>query len=174
MIYDTRFVQVNNRIFFSAVIYVIWSSMLIWGLLLSMLKTEVLLNIFVETEKHFVDTFWKTSFISLYISLLSVLINLMPIYIYTIFWKKYAVSLSVLCTCFSKENVVITATSLTGSCKGPSLMSHIQLKSKVYIHQAESAKFRLFYQVRGIIQNACYCLFCTDLNEIFHIKDVYM
>ncbi len=74
---------------------------------------------------------------------------------------------------FSKENVVITATSLTGSCKGPSLMSHIQLKSKVYIHQAESAIFVLFYQVRGIIQNACYCLFSTDLNEIFHIKDVY-
>ncbi len=27
---------------------------------------------------------------------------------------------------------------------------------------------------RGITQNACYCLFSTDLNKIFHIKDVYM
>ncbi len=27
---------------------------------------------------------------------------------------------------------------------------------------------------RGIIQNACYCLCSTDLNNIFHIKDVYM
>ncbi len=50
----------------------------------------------------------------------------------------------------------------------------IQLKSKVYIHLAESAKCWLFYQVRGIIKNACYCLFSTDLNKIFHIKDVYM
>ncbi len=49
----------------------------------------------------------------------------------------------------------------------------IQLKSKVYTHLAESAKCLLFYQLRGIVQNACYCLFITDLN-IFHIKDVYM
>ncbi len=34
--------------------------------------------------------------------------------------------------------------------------------------------FWLFYQVRGIIQNACYWLFSTDLNKIFHIKYVYM
>ncbi len=46
----------------------------------------------------------------------------------------------------------------------------IQLKSKGYIQLAESAKCWLFYQVRGIIQNACYCLFSTDLNKIFHIK----
>ncbi len=26
----------------------------------------------------------------------------------------------------------------------------------------------------GIIQNACYCLFSTDLNNIFHIIDVSM
>ncbi len=51
---------------------------------------------------------------------------------------------------------------------------YIQLKSKMYIHLAESAKCWLFYQVRGITQNACYCLFSTDLNKIFHIKDVYM
>ncbi len=51
---------------------------------------------------------------------------------------------------------------------------YIQLKSKVYIHLAESANCSLFYQVRGIIQNACYCLFSTDLNEILHIKDVYI
>ncbi len=44
--------------------------------------------------------------------------------------------------------------------------------SKVYIPLAESAKCWLFDQVRGIIQNAC--LFSTDLNKIFHIKDVYM
>ncbi len=29
-------------------------------------------------------------------------------------------------------------------------------------------------KIRGIIQNVCYCLFSTDLNKIFHIKDVYM
>ncbi len=51
---------------------------------------------------------------------------------------------------------------------------YLQLKSKVYMHLAESAKCWLFYQVRGIIQNACYCVFSTDLNKIFHIKDVYM
>ncbi len=46
----------------------------------------------------------------------------------------------------------------------------LQLKSKVSV--AESAKCWLFYQVRGVIQNACYCLFSTDLNKILHIKDV--
>ncbi len=45
---------------------------------------------------------------------------------------------------------------------------------EVYIQLAESAKCSLFYQVRGIIQNACYCLFSTDLNKIFHIKDFYI
>ncbi len=50
----------------------------------------------------------------------------------------------------------------------------IQLKSNVYIHLAECAKLFIFFQVRGIIQNACYCLFNTDLNKIIHIKDVYM
>ncbi len=29
-----------------------------------------------------------------------------------------------------------------------------------------------FTKRRGIIQNACYCLINTDLNKIFHIKDV--
>ncbi len=43
-----------------------------------------------------------------------------------------------------------------------------------YIHLAESTKCWLFYQVRRIIQNACYCLFSTDLNKIFHKKYVYM
>ncbi len=48
------------------------------------------------------------------------------------------------------------------------LHTFIQLKSKVYMHPVvESAKCWLFYQVRGIIQNACYCLFSTDLNKIF-------
>ncbi len=51
---------------------------------------------------------------------------------------------------------------------------YIQLKSNIYTHLAESAKCWLFYKVRGIIQNACYCLFSTDLIKIFHIKDVYM
>ncbi len=27
-------------------------------------------------------------------------------------------------------------------------------------------------KIRGIMQHACYCLFSTDLNKIFHIKDV--
>ncbi len=31
-----------------------------------------------------------------------------------------------------------------------------------------------FTKIRGIIQNACYCLFSTDLNNIFHIKDIYI
>ncbi len=31
----------------------------------------------------------------------------------------------------------------------------------------------LFTDIRWIIQNACYCLFSSDLNKIFHIKDVY-
>ncbi len=30
-----------------------------------------------------------------------------------------------------------------------------------------------FIKMRGIIQNACYFLFSTELN-IFHIKDVYI
>ncbi len=30
-----------------------------------------------------------------------------------------------------------------------------------------------FTKMRGIIQNACYCFFITDLN-IFHVKDVYI
>ncbi len=42
----------------------------------------------------------------------------------------------------------------------------IQLKSKVYIHFTESAKCWLFYQVWVIIQNACYCLFSTDLGSV--------
>ncbi len=50
----------------------------------------------------------------------------------------------------------------------------IQLKSKVYTHLAECAKLLIFFQIRGIIQNACYCLFNTDLNKIIHIKYVYM
>ncbi len=32
--------------------------------------------------------------------------------------------------------------------------------------------FAYIIKIRGIIQNACYCLFSTDLNKIFHIKDV--
>ncbi len=32
----------------------------------------------------------------------------------------------------------------------------------------------IIIKIRGIIQNACYCLFSTDLNKIFHIKDVYI
>ncbi len=31
-----------------------------------------------------------------------------------------------------------------------------------------------FTKIRGIIQNSCYCIFSTDPNKIFHIKDVYM
>ncbi len=31
-----------------------------------------------------------------------------------------------------------------------------------------------FTKIRGIIQNACYCLFSTDLNKIVHIKYVYI
>ncbi len=54
------------------------------------------------------------------------------------------------------------------------ILFNVQLKSNVYIHLAESAKCWLFYQVRGIIQKACYCSFSTDLNNIFYIKDVYM
>ncbi len=41
------------------------------------------------------------------------------------------------------------------------------LKSKVYTPLAEYAKCFIFDQVRGIIQNACYCLFSTDVNMIF-------
>ncbi len=52
--------------------------------------------------------------------------------------------------------------------------AYIQLKSKVYIHLAESANINYFTKIRGIIQNACYCLFSTDLNKIFHIKYVYI
>ncbi len=37
----------------------------------------------------------------------------------------------------------------------------------VEVNLAESAKCWLFDQVTGIIQNACYCLFSTDLNKIF-------
>ncbi len=54
------------------------------------------------------------------------------------------------------------------------IYTYIHLKSKVYIHLAESAKCLLFYKVRGIIQNACYCLFSSELNKTFHIKYVYM
>ncbi len=53
------------------------------------------------------------------------------------------------------------------------IFQYLQLKSKVYIHLAESAIF-CFYKVRGIIQNVCYCLFSTDMNKIFHITCVYM
>ncbi len=28
-----------------------------------------------------------------------------------------------------------------------------------------------FTKIREIIQNTCYCLFSTDLNKIFHIKE---
>ncbi len=31
-----------------------------------------------------------------------------------------------------------------------------------------------FIKIIGIIQNSCYCIFSTDPNKIFHIKDVYM
>ncbi len=30
-----------------------------------------------------------------------------------------------------------------------------------------------FTKIKGIIENACYGLFSTDLNKTFHIKDVY-
>ncbi len=53
------------------------------------------------------------------------------------------------------------------------VIQYVQLKSKVYTRLAESAKYVLFDQVRRIIQNACYC-FSTDINKIFHLKDVYM
>ncbi len=33
---------------------------------------------------------------------------------------------------------------------------------------------RYFTKKRGIIQNACYRLFITDLNKIFNRKDVYI
>ncbi len=48
---------------------------------------------------------------------------------------------------------------------------YIQLKSKVYLNRISKM---LIILPRRIIQNACYCLFSTDLNNIFHIKDVYM
>ncbi len=47
------------------------------------------------------------------------------------------------------------------------LYIYIYLKSKVYTPLAEYAKCFIFDQVRGIIQNACYCLFSTDVNIIF-------
>ncbi len=31
-----------------------------------------------------------------------------------------------------------------------------------------------FTKIRGIMQNACYCLFNTDQNKIFYLKDVYI
>ena len=31
-----------------------------------------------------------------------------------------------------------------------------------------------FSKIKGIIQNACYILFSTDLNKIFYIKDIYI
>ncbi len=31
-----------------------------------------------------------------------------------------------------------------------------------------------FTKIRGIIQNACYCLFSTDLNKIFHITCLHI
>ncbi len=46
---------------------------------------------------------------------------------------------------------------------------YIQLKSKVYLNRISKM---LIILPRRIIQNACYCLFSTDLNNIFHIKDV--
>ncbi len=55
-------------------------------------------------------------------------------------------------------------------CKWFQKYGYVQLKLKVYLHLAESAKCWLFYQVRGIIHNASYCLFSTDLIKIFHIK----
>ncbi len=31
-----------------------------------------------------------------------------------------------------------------------------------------------YTKIRGITQNACYCLFSTDLTKILHIKDVHI
>ncbi len=51
----------------------------------------------------------------------------------------------------------------------------VVLRSKVYIPLSESAKYvNYFTKIREIVQNACYCLFSTDMIEIFHIKDVYI
>ncbi len=47
------------------------------------------------------------------------------------------------------------------------------VKSKVFIHLAESAKCRFFLPSKRDHTNACFCLFSTDLNKIFHIKYVY-
>ncbi len=52
------------------------------------------------------------------------------------------------------------------------MQGYIKLRSKVYILLSESAISSLVNKIRGIVQNACYCLFSTDLIEIFHIKDV--
>ncbi len=46
------------------------------------------------------------------------------------------------------------------------LHTFIQLKSKLHA-PCRICKCWLFYQVREITQNACYCLFSTDLNKIF-------
>ncbi len=47
----------------------------------------------------------------------------------------------------------------------------------IYIYEVKSLQnlqnFNYFTNVRGIIQNVWYCLFSTDLNNIFNIKDVY-
>ncbi len=50
----------------------------------------------------------------------------------------------------------------------------IQLRSNVYIPFQNLQNVNYLTKIRGIIQNACYCLFSTDLNKRFHIKDVYI
>ncbi len=55
---------------------------------------------------------------------------------------------------------------------------YIQLRSKVYTHLFTHTLQNLqnvnyFTKIRGIIQNTCYCLFSTDLNKIFHLRDIY-
>ncbi len=52
------------------------------------------------------------------------------------------------------------------------LFLYLLLRSKVFILISESVKS--FTKIRGIKQNACYCLFSTDLNKIFHIKYVHI
>ncbi len=50
---------------------------------------------------------------------------------------------------------------------------HIQLRTNVYIPFSESANVIILQKKEG--HTICmYCLFSTDLNKIFHIKDVYI
>ncbi len=49
---------------------------------------------------------------------------------------------------------------------------YMQLKSKVYTLCRICIMLIYFTKIKEIIQNACYCLFRTDLNKIFHIKYV--